>query len=523
MPTQDRPEVAAREARAPALQRIWEPFARLTGMAAGTSYALSRWIYLRALGLIYLIAFVSLWVQLQGLIGPEGILPAQGLLEAVRAQTGAERYYMFPTVFWLGAGARALDLGAAAGMLAALLLVLDVWPRLSGFLTWLLYLSFVDVGQDFLAFQWDVLLLEAGLIAVLLAPRGIRPRSSEQARVPPLGVVLVWFLVFRVTFESGIVKLTSGDPTWRNLTALDYHYWTQPLPTWTAWYANLQPEGMKRLSVLLMFLLEIAVPPLLFLGRRARHVALAGIAGLQVLIFATGNYTFFNLLTIALALMLVDDAGWRRVLPARVADIVSSRFEATPALGGAGPVATAAGLALLGLGVLTLVTAVVPGVRLPSPLTAPLRLVEPFRSTNGYGLFRVMTTRREEIVLEGSDDGTTWRPYELKYKPGDVTRRPAFVEPHQPRLDWQMWFAALGSFETTPWFRNLLIRLLQGSPPVLRLFARNPFPDHPPRFVRALLYDYRFTTPEERRRTGAWWSRRLDGPYSPVASLRPGS
>jgi hypothetical protein len=523
VPTQDRPELAAGEARAPALQRISEPFARLTGMAAGRSYGLSRWIYLRALGLIYLTAFVSLWVQVQGLLGPEGILPAQGLLDAVRAQSGAERYYLLPTVFWLGAGARALDLGAAAGTLAALLLVLDVWPRLSGFLAWLLYLSFVGVGQDFLAFQWDVLLLEAGLIAVLLAPRGARPRRGEQARVPALGIVLLWFLLFRLTFESGVVKLTSGDPTWRNLTALDYHYWTQPLPTWTAWYANLEPEGMKRLSVLLMFLLEIAVPPLVFFGRRARRVALAGIAGLQVLIFATGNYTFFNLLTIALALTLVDDGGWRRVLPARVADVLSSRFEATPARGGAGPVTTAAGLALLGLGVLTLVTAVVPGVRLPPLLTAPLRLVEPFRSTNGYGLFRVMTTRREEIVLEGSDDATTWRPYELKYKPGDVTRRPAFIEPHQPRLDWQMWFAALGSFETTPWFRNLLIRLLHGSPPVLRLFARNPFPDHPPRFVRALLYDYRFTTPEERRRTGAWWTRRLNGPYSPVASLRPGS
>ena len=523
MRTQERPEVAAREAPAPALRRIAAPFARLTGMAGGRSYALSRWIWLRALGLIYLVAFVSLWVQLQGLIGPEGILPAQGLLDAVRAQSGAERYYLLPTVFWLGAGARALDFGAAAGTLAALLLVLDVWPRLSGFLAWLLYLSFVGVGQDFLAFQWDVLLLEAGLIAVLLAPRGARPRRGEQARVPALGMALVWFLLFRLTFESGVVKLTSGDPTWRNLTALDYHYWTQPLPAWTAWYANLEPEGMKRFSVLVMFLLEIAVPPLIFFGRRARRLALAGIVGLQLLILATGNYTFFNLLTIALALTLVDDDGWRRVLPARAADAVSPRPGETEVRGRGGPVTTAAGLGLLGLGVVTLVSTVVPGVRLPSPLTAPLRLVEPLRSTNGYGLFRVMTTRREEISLEGSDDGTTWREYELQYKPGDVLRRPGFVEPHQPRLDWQMWFAALGSFDTTPWFRNLLIRLLQGSRPVLRLFARNPFPDHPPRFVRALLYDYRFTTPEERRRTGAWWTRRLDGPYSPVASLRPAS
>jgi len=485
---------------------------------APAPYALSRWIFLRGLGAIYIVAFVSFGVQAQGLIGPDGILPAQDLLAAVRSQTGVERYYFVPTVLWLGAGARALDLVVALGVAASVLLLLDRLPRAGAFAAWALYLSLVSVGQDFLSFQWDVLLLEAGLIAVLLAPGG--SRRDGRATVPWLLAVLVWFLLFRLTFESGIVKLTSGDPTWRNLTALDYHYWTQPLPTWTAWYANLAPEAIKKLSVLLTFVLEIAVPPLMFFGRRPRRAACAGIAGLQVLILATGNYTFFNLLTIALAVMLIDDPIWRRILPARIIRAVLGDAELPAAPARLGRLPIGAGLVLLALGALSLWTAVIPGARLPATLTAPLRIVDPFRSINSYGLFRVMTTEREEIVIEGSDDGEAWETYRFKYKPGDPNRRPGFVEPHQPRLDWQMWFAALSRFEATPWFQAFLARLLQGSPPVLGLLAGNPFPAHPPRYIRALLYDYRFSTAAERRRTGAWWSRRLVGAYSPVVSLK---
>src|SRR5436309_5117770 len=319
-----------------------------------------------------------------------------------------------------------------------------------------------------------------------------------------------------------MVKLTSGDATWRNLTALDFHFWTQPLPTWTAWYVNLLPAGAKKLMVVGTYLLEIGVPFLIFGPRPVRLAACGGVILMQLLIFGTGNYNFFNLLTIALALLLVDDAVWASVLPARLSQALQGTV---PPAGALFPrlATTLVAVLLLAASSVKLWLTFFPYGSLPRVIARPMVWVEPFRSVNSYGLFRVMTTERPEIVVEGSDDGQTWLAYELKYKPGDVTRRPAFVEPHQPRLDWQMWFAALDRFETTPWFRNLLIRLLQGSPPVLRLFARNPFPDRPPRFVRAMEYDYRFTTPEERRRTGAWWSRRLEGSYSPVASLRPGS
>ena len=490
---------------------------------ARAPYALPRWMFLRALALVYLAAFVSLGVQIQGLIGPQGILPAGSFLDAVRSQTGAERYYLLPTLLWLGAGARALDVVWASGAVVSVLLLLDRWPRASAFAAWALYLSLASVGQDFLSFQWDALLLEAGLIAVVVAPAGIRPAAAAQGRIPALFVILIWWLLFRLTFESGVVKLTSGDPTWRGLTALDYHYWTQPLPTWTAWYADRLPEAIKKLSVLLTLLLEIAVPPLIFCGRRLRHAACAGIVGLQLLILGTGNYTFFNLLTIALALTLLDDAVWGRVLPARLVGALSGSGLAAGTARAAGPVGAASASALLLLGGITLGETVMPRGRLPGVLQAPLRLVAPFRSVNGYGLFRVMTTSREEIVIEGSDDGATWNAYEFKYKPGDPRRRPGFVEPHQPRLDWQMWFAALSRFDAEPWFQAFLARLLEGSPPVLDLLARNPFPDHPPRYIRALLYDYRFTSALERRRTGAWWTRRLVGAYSPTVSLRAGS
>jgi hypothetical protein len=259
--------------------------------------------------------------------------------------------------------------------------------------------------------------------------------------------------------------------------------------------------------------------PLLMFGPRSlRLVACAGTVLLQLLILATGNYNFFNLLTIALALLLVDDAIWMRILPERLVPSVG------PAPGaGAG---VALGSLQVAVAVIVLLASgakfwqnLAPGFRPPAAARRALAWMEPFRSINSYGLFRVMTTSRVEIVVEGSDDGQTWQAYEFKYKPGDVTRAPRLVEPHQPRLDWQMWFAALGSYETTPWFEPFLARLLVGSEPVLGLLERNPFPAHPPKYVRAMAYDYRFTTPAERRATGAWWHRTALGAYSPVASL----
>ena len=494
--------------------RLFDGF---TGIQAGTTYEISRWLFLRCLGVIFLIAFLSLWVQVQGLIGPEGILPVADFLSALREQVGLERYWLVPTLFWVDSGRTALDLVEAGGVVAGLALIFDFWPQVALVLCWGLYLSLVSVGQDFLSFQWDSLLLEAGLLALLIAPgQRSRPRQS----VPGIGLVLLWFLLFRLLFESGAVKLTSGDPTWRHLTALDYHFFTQPLPIWTAWYANLLPEWAKAGGVVTTFVLELCAPWLILLGRWPRRIAFVTTVLLQVMIGGTGNYTFFNLLTITLALLLLDDAAWRKLLPRALLRLIdSTQVERTHGrLPGTLRAAVGVVLMVLALGSLleTLVsTPLVPG------MDSALRMVAPFESVNSYGLFRVMTTARQEIVVEGSEDGVTWKAYEFPDKPGDVTRRPGFVQPHQPRLDWQMWFAALGTFRATPWFQGFLVRLLEGSPDVLALLQENPFPGHPPRYVRAELYDYRFSTSAERQASGAWWVRTPAGSYSPTLALKP--
>ena len=501
--------------------RVAAPFERLTGTSQESRYALSRWLFLRALGIVYLIAFVSLWVQVEGLIGPDGILPAGTFLASVARRFGSDAVLLVPSVLWLGTSDTALHVVSALGVAASLLLVLDVAPVLACLVAWVLYLSLQAVGGDFLAFQWDVLLLETGLLAVLLAPRHLFPSRPPTAGPNAIAIVLLWFLLFRLTFESGAVKLTSGDPTWRNLTALDYHFFTQPLPTWTAWYAHHLPDWLKHVAVVSTYALELVIPPLIFLGRRPRRIAFAGIVLLQLLIFGSGNYTFFNLLTVALALLLLDDADWRRLLPRRLVHQATRGGEETPPRRAPSPVSALIGLPLLLMGVVSLYGTLAAGGAVPRPFQPLFRMLEPFQIVNSYGLFRVMTTKRHEIVVEGSADGVTWKPYEFRDKPGDPMRRPAFVEPHQPRLDWQMWFAALGRFETTPWFQAFLARLLQGSPDVAALLATNPFPNGPPRYLRAQLYDYRFTSPEERRLSGAWWHRELLGSYGPVVSLSP--
>jgi hypothetical protein len=312
-------------------------------------------------------------------------------------------------------------------------------------------------------------------------------------------------------FLSGAVKLASGDPTWKSLRALDVHFETQPLPTWIGWWAHQEPRGLAHASVALMFFIELAVPFLVF-SRFTRRWAFAPLVLLQVLIGLTGNYAFFNVLTIALCLFLVDDglfpARWRELAAARAA--APRRTWPRPVVLGVAAVLFAASLPPL-LGTV--------GFGVPRALTSLEGAISPFRSVNGYGLFAVMTTRRNEIEVEGSRDGVTWLPYEFEWKPGDPQRRPRFVEPHQPRLDWQMWFAALSTYDQNPWFVSFLRRLLQGEPSVLRLLAKDPFPGAPPRYVRAVSYDYHFTTPAERRATGAWWKRTRNRLYCPTLSL----
>jgi hypothetical protein len=323
-------------------------------------------------------------------------------------------------------------------------------------------------------------------------------------------------------FSSGCVKLLSGDPNWRDLTALTFHYYTQPLPTWIGWYANQLPFWFQKFSCAVMFGIELGTPWLIFAPRRLRFLGGAAIAALQILILLTGNYTFFNLLTLALCLLLLDDFLLEGFMPSKIRNLFSFSLQPLPfSLSARWPRPL--------LAVLTIVTLSASGFQLAatlgcrSPLLYPFDWVagqlEPFRTVNNYGLFAVMTTERREIVVEGSNDGVNWLPYEFKYKSGDVNRPPDFIAPFQPRLDWQMWFAALGNVQQNPWFLNFCERLLQGSPDVLALLENDPFPNKPPHYIRAEFYDYHFTSFAERRATGAWWKREPIGEYLQPVSL----
>jgi hypothetical protein len=312
-------------------------------------------------------------------------------------------------------------------------------------------------------------------------------------------------------FASGVVKLTSGDESWLDWTALSYHYESQPLPTWVGWWVHQLPMGMHKATVAATFAVELLVPFLMFVGRIPRLLAFAAFVGLQVTIAATGNYGFFNLLTVVLCIPLLDDA----MLPWRGHAGAEEPVPPWPPAAWARRVAVGA---MLLLATAELVDGLVEDVPWPGPLQDARVALDPFRLTSSYGLFRVMTKGRPEIVVEGSRDGIEWKEYAFRWKPGDPLRAPAFLPPHMPRLDWQMWFAALSRYERTPWFEEFLDRLLDNAPAVVGLLAENPFPDEPPRFVRAMLWRYEFTTRDERRASGAWWKRTKVGLYSPVLS-----
>jgi predicted DCC family thiol-disulfide oxidoreductase YuxK len=486
---------------------------------------LTRWIFLRLLGAIYLVAFISLWTQIGGLIGHDGILPADRFMADIRQQCDAQgigwnRYHLCPTLCWFNSSDGFLEFQCAAGTGLALLLIAGMAPAPCLFLLWLLYLSLSVVGQDFLGFQWDILLLETGFLAIFLAPWQWLPCPAREAPPSDRVLWLLRLLLFKLMFSSGCVKLLSGDPNWWNLTALTFHYQTQPLPTWIGWYFAQAPLWFQKLSCVVMFVIELGAPILILGPRRLRFVGAAALAFLQILILLTGNYTFFNWLTLALCLLLLDDFILQKILPVRF------RVGFAPNLsrqsGHVWPRPILIALTIIVLPASLFILAATLEVR--SPLFAPAAVVArelaPFRTIGNYGLFAVMTTRRDEIIVEGSNDGAHWLPYEFKYKPGDLTHPPAFVAPGQPRLDWQMWFAALGNYQETPWFGSFCERLLQGSPPVLALLKKNPFPGHSPRYIRAEFYDYQFTNAAERRATGAWWRRQLIGEYLPPVSLR---
>ena len=470
-----------------------------------------RQVFFVALGGIYFIAFTSLGRQVLGLYGERGVLPVKDLAESPQwAAAGRQRYLQLPSVFWRGASDAALVRGIRVGQALSLLVMAGLVPQAALTGLWALYLSYVSMGRDFLSFQWDALLLEMGLLAALTAPPGLRPGPGR--REPSALEVWAWrVLAFRLYLGSGLAKLQSGDRTWRELTACDFYFETAPLPTRGGWYAHQTPARLRRFSTLAVLALETAGPLLVLAPRGLRLPGFGLMSALQALIFATGNYGFFNLQSAALGLWMLDDAALPRAL--RPASPAEPRALWRTAV---------AGLAvspLLVLGAVELLGRFNWPRELPRWVDALEQRLRPLRAVNGYGLFAVMTVRRPEISLEGSEDGHTWRPYTFRYKMEALDAPPRQVAPHLPRLDWMMWFAALGS--PPRWLYALVVRLLEGSPEVHGLFAQTPFGERAPRFIRAVLYDYRMTDRETRAQTGAWWRRERTGLYLPPVSLAP--
>ncbi len=451
------------------------------------AFELTEGLFLRLLGLTYLCAFGSLWPQILGLAGSHGIAPAVNLMTAMRGQLGARAFFYTPSLFWLNTSDSALTLFCGLGCICGMLLLAGLFARWMAAASFVLYLSIVSVGQPFTSFQWDALLLEAGFLALF-------------AGAP----WLVWtyrLLLFRLMFESGLVKLTSGDPNWRNLHALRFHFMTQPLPNPIAYYVYHAPNWLLDSLTAVTLTIELLAPFLLFFPRKLRIAGVSALILLQVAILLTGNYAFFNLLALALCLWGLDDTTFaplgrllRRRFP--LGNVPKSK---TLLHGMNGCVAMMSFLGLLEL------------------IGHAPALIQPFEIVNGYGLFAVMTTSRPEIVIEGSEDRTNWKEYSFRYKPGNLHRGLPLVAPYQPRLDWQMWFAALGRYESNSWVGSLMYRLLLGDASITALLNPAPFPK-PPRYMRALIYEYDFTTLAERSRSGAIWQRRLLGTwFGPVA------
>ena len=470
------------------------------------------------MALIYLIAFWSLGVQILGLIGSHGILPTAEFLNFIGQQEGIKRFWVAPTLCWVNHSDWFLLFLCWGGVGFSILLLIGIFPALSAILLWVFYISLTVVGQDFLGFQWDNLLLETGFLLIFLFPHPWSIRFKSSIRPSSIIIWLLRWLLFRLMFESGVVKLLSGDVNWAHLTALTYHYWTQPLPNMISWYANQLPFWFQKLSCALMFGVELIVPFLIFCGRWGRLIAFFAITGLQLLIILTGNYCFFNLIAIGLCLTLLEDEHYQ---------LIKSFFNV---------LITNPGKEILDGGIFhkvftSLVAAVVMCVSLglmadsffhlplPKPVEKLISSVSPLRSINNYGLFAVMTTQRNEIILEGSNDGEHWRTYEFYDKPGDIDKAPRWVMPHQPRLDWQMWFAALGTWRENEWLMSLITKLLQGEPSVERLLSVNPFVDHPPKYIQASFWEYHFTDFKSKGANGPWWRREIKGLYCPTLSL----
>jgi lipase maturation factor len=495
---------------------------------------LPRWLFLRALGIIYFSAFFSLVFQVRGLIGPSGILPAAEYLRAVTNSIGFARYWYAPTLLWFSSSNPMLMALCWAGLIASILVTCNIFPRGMLFVCFVCFLSFVSAASDFSGYQSDGMLLEAGFICLFLAPPGFRPGLGTKGPQLRAAVFLLLWEWFRIYFESGVAKMVSGEPQWRHFTAMDEYYQNGPLPTWVGWYAQHLPHWFHAATAFSTLALELVLVFMVFLPRPVRIICFFIVTPWQLGVIFTANYTFLNYLVLALGIFLLDDRFLSRFVPRTCraeppdasSDWVPNSPPDSPQTGPSWQRTWAqqlanAKLALTALMFLwifysTLVLMLLmiwPRARFPS---GPVAALQPFRIADRYGLFAIMTRGRYEIEFQGSTDGDNWMAYKFRFKPQNPYEAPRIYAPYQPRFDWNLWFASLGHWRSNPMVPRTEERLLDNNPEVLALFASNPFPQQPPKQVRAVLWQYWFTSMSEKRDSGLWWRRQLLGDYAPT-------
>jgi len=464
------------------------------------TYWYSRFLFERMLAAMYLVGFAVAINQFVPLLGERGLLPVSRFTQFVSFRASPSLFYLSPTD-------TAFRVAAWTGIVLAVLM-LTGWPQQRGTivsagvwaLLWLLYLSFVNVGQTFYSFGWETLLLESGFLAMFLGGSSTAP-----------SMWLIWmyrWLLFRVMFGAGLIKIR-GDACWRDLTCLNYYFETQPMPNPVSWYFHWLPEAVHKGGVAFNHFVELLVPFGYFAPQPIATVAGVLTIAFQGVLIVSGNLSWLNWLTVTLCIPTLDDRflSWLPVSPPLLHE---------PSLVHRG--------AIYALAAVVAVLSVAPTLNMLSASQIMNTSFEPFHLVNTYGAFGGITRTRYEIVIEGTDDetvssATKWREYEFKGKPGNPNRRASQIAPYHLRLDWLMWFEAFAPQPQDQWFITLLQQLLRGDPATVSLLHTNPFPDHPPRFLRARYYRYWFTTPEERRRTGRWWNRQLAGEYVPAITL----
>lgn len=463
-----------------------------------SSYSLAIDLFIRSLGAIYIIAYVPFLFQIKGLLGKEGIRPVNDLLLLAKKHYGKKRFYYLPTFFWWNASDTALLALIWTGIILGGLVLLGNGSALLLLLLYLVHLSLVSAGQDFLSFGWETFLLELTFGATLLV--ATTPYNA-------FAWIGLNFLLFRFFVEAGASKILSRDANWRNLTALWYHYFTQPLPNTTAWFVQKLPMWFHKLSCVIMLFIEICVPIAIFLTAEFRFAAFCVLFALQFAIWFTGNLSYLNHLTVVACLILIHNQYLEPYFslsePSEPSFLPWYIF-----------------ISILGSLFFFLQVNAFCHMFFRIPFFHRILVwIESLHLAIPHGIFAVMTTKRYEIIIEGSDDGVVWKEYEFRYKPCDVAKRAKRVAPYQPRLDWQAWFLPFRPFSHQWWFQEFLIRLLQGSQQVINLLKSNPFPDQPPKYIRVLLYDYEFTTWEEKKQTGNFWKRVYAGEYCPAIHL----